>query len=120
MSEEVKVSELKAIGTAVKKNFDEQKEFLSELVKEKSVNPVRDGFNKGGEDGVARLIRKKLKEVGVNSRYLRYKKGRPNLIAVWAPTRSRKSLAWVGHMDTEEPLGEDKKKWFSGEIEGNK
>ena len=120
MSDEIKVSELKAIGRAVGKNFAEQKEFLSELVKEKSVNPIRDGFSKGGEEGVARLIRKKLKEMGVNSRYLRYKKGRPNLLAVWGPTRSRKSLAWVGHMDTEKPLGEDSKKWFSGEIEGNK
>jgi len=66
---------------------------------------------------VARLIRKKLKEMEVNSRYLRCKKGRPNLLAVWGPTRSRKSLAWVGHMDTEKPVGEDAKKWFSGEIE---
>jgi len=59
VSDEIKVSELKAVGVAVRKNFTEQKEFLSELVKEKSVNPARDGFNKGGEDGVARLIRKK-------------------------------------------------------------
>lgn len=120
MSDEIKTSELKAVGVAVRKNFNEQKEFLSELVKEKSVNPVRDGFNKGGEEGVARLIRKKLREMGVNSRYLRRKKGRPNLLAVWGPSRSRKSLALVGHMDTEKPLGEDKKKWFSGEIEGNR
>jgi len=120
VSEEVKASDLKAIRSAVSKNFDEQKEFLSELVKEKSVNPLKEGFEGSSEEGVARVIRKKLKEIGVNSRYLRYKKKRPNLVAVWGPTRSRKSLAWVGHMDTEEPLAEDKKKWFSGEIEGNK
>ena len=120
MSEEIKASDLKKIGTAVGKNFNEQKEFLSDLVKEKSVNPINEGFESGSEDGVARLIRKKLKEVGVNSRYLRCKKGRPNLLAVWGPTRSRKSLAFVGHMDTEAPLGEERKKWFSGEINGGK
>jgi len=120
MGIEVTKSELTALRRIVKRNFDEQKEFLKDLVKEKSVNPSKEGFEHCTEEGVARVIRKKLKEIGVVSRYLRYKKNRPNVLVSWGPTRSRKSLAFVGNIDTEEPLGEDKGKYFSGEEVGNR
>ena len=101
MPKEIRVSELNRIDKQVGKNFEAQVEFLSSLVKQKSVNPDRPGYENSSEEGMARIMRGKLREMGVVSRYLRNKKRRPNLVVSWGPTRSRKSLALVGHMDTD-------------------
>jgi len=120
MAKEISASDLNRIDNQVGKNFDDQVEFLGSLVKQKSVNPDRLGYENSSEEGMARVIRGKLREMGVVSRYLRNKKKRPNLVVSWGPTRSRKSLALVGHMDTDEPIGEDKTLWYSGEIKDGK
>jgi len=120
MPKEIKVSELKRIDKQVEKNFKNQTSFLESLVKQKSVNPDRLGYENSSEEGMARVIRGKLREMGVVSRYLRCKKKRPNLVVSWGPTRSRKSLALVGHMDTDEPIGENKTQWYSGEVKDGK
>lgn len=88
------------ISKQVESNFSEQKKFLAELVQTKSVNPGEVARNGQVEVKVAKLIRNKLREVGVRSRYLRARSGRPNLLAVTGPARSRKSVLLVGHMDT--------------------
>lgn len=116
MTREIKTSDLKNIEKQVLENFPNQLDFLESLVKQKSVNPSRSGFEDNTEEGVARIIRGQLREMGVVSRYLRCKKKRPNLVVSWGPTRSRKSVALVGHMDTDEPVGEDKKSWFLPET----
>jgi len=120
MAKDIKPSELRSLDARVVKNFDDQVEFLESLVKQKSVNPGRSGFEGTSEEGMARVIRMKLREMGVVSRYLRSKKKRPNLVVSWGPTRSRKSLALVGHMDTDEPISENKDEWFSGEVKRGK
>ena len=116
MPKEIRVSELNRIDKQVGKNFEAQVEFLSSLVKQKSVNPDRPGYENSSEEGMARIMRGKLREMGVVSRYLRNKKRRPNLVVSWGPTRSRKSLALVGHMDTDEPIIENKTLRQSGET----
>lgn len=120
MAKDISLSDLKKVESRVSKNFDSQVEFLGSLVKQKSVNPGRPGFEGVTEEGVARVIRGKLRDMGVVSRYLRSKKKRPNLVVSWGPTRSRKSLALVGHMDTDEPISEKKSEWFSGDVRGDK
>jgi acetylornithine deacetylase/succinyl-diaminopimelate desuccinylase-like protein len=120
MAKEIKLSDLNKVDKQIEKNFGEQTEFLQSLVKQKSVNPSRRGFENVSEEGVARIIRSKLRDMGVVSRYLRAKKKRPNLVVSWGPTRSRKSLALVGHMDTDEPISENKSDWFSGEIKNGR
>lgn len=120
MAKEISEGELSRIDKQIVKNFEDQVEFLGSLVKKTSVNPGRSGFEDVTEEGVARIIRSKLKDMGVVSRYLRAKKKRPNLVVSWGPTRSRKSLALVGHMDTDEPISEKKSEWFLAEIKDGK
>jgi acetylornithine deacetylase/succinyl-diaminopimelate desuccinylase-like protein len=120
MAKEILLSELKKVDDRVAKNFDKQVAFLGDLVKEKSMNPGIEGCEDSTEEKVARLIRSKLREMDVVSRYLRSKKKRPNLVVSWGPTRSRKSLLLTGHMDTDMPVAEEKSDWFSGEVENGK
>ena len=95
------------ISKQVEENFEEQVDFLQELVKTKSVNPGSDVKRSAEvELDVARIIRKKLKDLGLYPRYLRARSGRPNIRVVWGPTRARKSLLLVGHMDTAKPREE--------------
>ena len=106
MAKEISLSDLNKVDKQIAKNFEDQTVFLESLVKQKSVNPSRQGFDNVSEEGMAKIIRSKLRDMGVVSRYLRNKKKRPNLVVSWGPTRSRKSLALVGHMDTDEPINE--------------
>lgn len=89
------------ITARVEKNFKQQTKFLTTLVKSRSVNPGPDAGRKAlVETEVARILRHELKTLGVKTRYWRLRSGRPNLVGVWGPQRARKSLLWVGHMDT--------------------
>lgn len=108
------------ISKQVEENFEEQVDFLQELVKTKSVNPGEDvKRSQKVELDVARLIRGKLKDFGLYPRYLRARSGRPNIRVVWGPTRARKSLLLVGHMDTAKPR-EEVVAPFSGVKRNNK
>lgn len=91
----------KKIAERVEKNFNEEIEFLSDLARTKSANPgtVADKKLKI-EMGVAKLIRSKLRDLGMKTRYLRVRQGRPNVLGVWGAARPKKSLLLVGHMDT--------------------
>ena len=120
MAKEISLSDLNKVDKQIAKNFEDQTVFLESLVKQKSVNPSRQGFDNVSEEGMAKIIRSKLRDMGVVSRYLRNKKKRPNLVVSWGPTRSRKSLALAGHMDTDEPINENKSEWFSGEVKDGK
>lgn len=94
----------KKISKQVGDNFEEQVDFLQDLVKTKSINPGEDvKRSEKVELSVARLIRKRLKNLGLYPRYLRARSGRPNIRVVWGPTRARKTLLLVGHMDTAKP-----------------
>jgi len=108
----------KEIQKRVEVNFDEQVEFLSDLVKQTSVN-CEDNSGKPIELGVARLIKSKLIGMGLPAKYFRARKNRPNVVVTWGNVRARKSLALVGHMDTDKPLFGDEKVWYSGHISGN-
>jgi glutamate carboxypeptidase len=91
----------KQIQNQVEKNFSKEQKFLLELVKTKSVNPGPDAARRSNvETSVARMLRKEFLDLGVRTRYLRMRSGRPNLVGVWGPMRARKSLLWAGHMDT--------------------
>lgn len=106
---------LEQIGNNVDNNFEEQVGFLQSLVRQPSVNE-KGTDNKVEEIGVARLIKHKLISMGVGAKYLRAKKDRPNVLAIWGPVRSRRSLALVGHMDTAQPIHEEETSWFSGQV----
>lgn len=91
----------KKIGEQVEKNFNEEVNFLSDVAKVKSANPGDLASKKVDvEAGVAKVLRKKLLELGAKTRYLRARQGRPNLLAVWGASRPKKSLLLTGHMDT--------------------
>ncbi|MBI3954552.1 M20 family metallopeptidase [Candidatus Collierbacteria bacterium] len=107
------------ITKMVRKNFDDQVEFLKLLVREPSINNSKEK-NEGGEEGVAQLIKRKLNELGLNASYLRFKKHRPNVISSWGEQRGRRSLALIGHMDTAEPIAGSRSRWFSGEIQDDR
>lgn len=105
------------ISRQVERNFVGQTRFLAELVQTKSVNPGEGAMrNVQVEVRVAKLIREKLKEWGLRPRYLRARSGRPNLVAVWGPARTRKSVMLVGHMDTGRVEGGLVNTSFSGMV----
>lgn len=105
------------IERVVLANFSDQIEFLRSIVAEDSINLEGD---KEVEVKVARIIRKKLTEMGVLTKYLRANKNRPNVLSSWGPIRSRKSVTLTGHMDIEEPLWGSKSDWFTPQIKGEK
>src|SRR5207247_9978719 len=72
------------------------------------------------ESEVSKLIRHQRVEVGVVTRYLRARSGRPNLIAVDGPQRARKSLLLVGHMDTASLGNKMTPAPFSGLVRNNR
>lgn len=111
---------IEEIKNRVDANFGEQVNFLSSLVKEGSVNEDRGCDNGLVEFGVAKLIRFQLKKMGVGAKFLRAKKSRPNVVAVWGNVRARKSMALVGHMDTSRPVFGDENEWFSGLVSSGK
>src|SRR3989344_5380070 len=90
-----------AIEDRGEKNFKAQASFLLQLVKINSANPGIDvGRKVTVEAELARLLRQKLRLLGVRTRYWRLRSGRPNLVGIWGPLRARKNLMLVGHMDT--------------------
>ncbi len=89
------------LDSRVEKNFKGQVELLGKITGQKSVNPGMNGDKRVEiEAGVAKILRGSLREMGVKTRYLRARHGRPNLLAVWGAARPKKSLLLVGHMDT--------------------
>lgn len=107
------------IEKAVEESFKEQVGFLTELVHTPSVNPGSDAkCHSQVETEVAKVIRGKLRDLGVVSNYLRLRRGRPNLVAWTGPVRTRKSLLWVGNMDTGEKL-ETQSSSLDGEVYNN-
>lgn len=93
------------IAEQVEKNFKQEVSFLTRLVKTNSANPGPEAGRKAlVETEVARLLRAELRDLGVRTRYWRLRSGRPNLVGVFGPQRARKSLLWVGHMDTARQL----------------
>src|SRR3989339_1410928 len=120
MTDDKNEERLNKINLQVKKNFAEQTEFLRELVRERSVNPGDVAASAEVEVGMAKKIRSKLKDIGISSRYLRCKKKRPNVVAVWGTKKSRKSLALVGHMDTAGGEHDLNDRDFSGDVMGDR
>lgn len=108
----------------VNKAFDDQVEFLQDLVKINSANPYspeESPRNKAIEQKAVHLIWKKLKNLDLNPRKIYLSAYRPNLLVNVGPKRFRKSLILSGHTDTASPTTEN---WtrdpFAAEIESNK
>lgn len=90
-----------SIKKIVEDNFDKQVDFLKTLVKTESENPGIEASKKVSvEVEMAKILRGALRDRGVRTRYLRLRPGRPNITGVYGPMRARKSVAFVGHMDT--------------------
>ena len=112
---------LAEISKQVLKNLKEEVAFLSEMVKQGSVNDTASGSDQAHpEEGVARIIKHKLLDLGLRPKYVRARKHRPNVLVVWGPIRARRSLALVGNMDTAKPLWGNEQVWSSGHVNEGK
>lgn len=112
-----------AIARAVSKNFDEQTDFLSSLVKAKSPNPhtPQDSSKDDPiEKEVAELIYGQLKDFGLSPRRKGLSKKRYNVLCEWGNKRARKSLMLNGHMDTIPPDEKAVLNPYSGSVRGGK
>ena len=111
------------ISQAVKKNFDEQTQFLANLVRARSANPFTPDESKASEPiekEVAELIYKKLKSFELRPRMIAANQSRPNVVVFFGPRRFRKSLLFNGHMDTAVPSKDYTLAPYSGAVRRNK
>lgn len=112
-----------SLRKAVKKNFPAQKQFLSRLVKTKSVNectPEQSDKSLPVEREVAKLLYQKLSSFKFSPRRIGVTRARPNVVCYWGPGRYRKSLILNGHMDTVPPAENAGKNPFSGKVRGGR
>lgn len=97
---------LKGIEEAVEDGFEEQVDFLSDLVQTKSVNPYTSGESpedESIEEEVAKQIYEKLEEFELSPRRKGASEKRQNIVCWWGYKRARKILMLNGHMDTIAP-----------------
>ncbi|TXH00672.1 MAG: M20 family peptidase, partial [Candidatus Moraniibacteriota bacterium] len=91
------------IARAVKASFDEEVAFVTKLVKAPSPNPYtpqNSPLHVPVEGEVPTLIFEKLKELGLNAKYVGASRERMNVVAEWGEKRGRSVLMLNGHMDT--------------------
>lgn len=116
-------SAYKSIAQAVSKNFDEQIEFLSQIVKAKSPNPYTpqdSPADKPVEREVAELIYAKVKDIGLRPLRKGVSDKRYNVVVDWGDKRARKSIMLNGHMDTITPEEKIVLNPYSGTVRGGK
>lgn len=107
----------------IDKNFSEQTEFLSKLIKARSANSYTPEESKSDmpiEAAASRLIYRTLKEFGLSPRNMGVSKLRPNVVCILGPDRFRKSLLLNGHMDTASPTDGWTVSPFSGLVKNGK
>ena len=114
---------LNKLRKVVEKNFAEQVELVSRLVKAKSANPYTSKNSPkdvGIEKEVAEILYQELERFKLNPQRRGVSQERYNVVGFWGDKRGRKSLILNGHMDTIMPNEKAVINPYSGLVRGNK
>lgn len=113
---------ISCLDQTIRRNKEEQIHFLRQLIQTNSANPFTPDKSKPDipiEREVARLIYKKLKEIGLAPSYRGVSAERPNVV-VALRGKGKKTLILNGHMDTVVPSAEYTVDPFGGIVKGGK